>query len=1040
LSERGANVKRITLILILVLVLGCVITPNTLSFATNNKLTKTCSRETFDVENDVIMVKKSNAAALIKISAYKGFAAIKSTSAREGSFDFTITCEFDSTNPVTTMNWVVASSVLKATNVMVDDKKEDVSCSGGIFTIKLKKPMDPGPHTIKFVYGGLISIPDPPNARLQIYAGSNHFHCYNAWYPVCEEGEFAPKVHFVIDINIPGNWFLLGSFVPKEYRDKPKSDGKYKMDLYEEDPYSCKLVGGDYNVYKEGNEKYNIRLYTFKNQQGEYKEIAPLAKNAVDFFSDYYDHPSTEDFFVASQTARRGNGQALDGGYVIDSPLMTTANMPPEFLSHETAHMSWWGGDPGVLGNAEEPNRRFLSEAFAEFSAILFCYKRVSESYGLSVWRKNLEDYLKFRQPSEPAITNPQATWTDYIMYKKGSLVLWALCNYMGEEAFQRGVREFIKKYAPKSNSEDRVRPTIKDLKQTLEDVYGQSLTPFWNVFFNSSKMVWVDYRLQHTEKDGVTTDLLALYNRDSTDLPMRFVVYFDDGSTQNVVFKGDNFSIKLDKFAVGVDFVDYYSTIPRLTDQPNTLYCSTIAAALSWRKPHIVFDENDGPAALERAKAWEQKTGGKIVSDPKNVAVAPIIFVGQNAINNYDASIYKSLPVRAEGESLMWRGAKVIDTAFDMLVLTQDKTRPGIPIIIDKGTGELPINLAFAAVFNSKDNMVRIAYNYQDPTNPTAPSSDDLLDISFGNKYVPISECRLDLKLTPKRVCTIKYSGFDPEKFEVGPTSIKINPGETSIQLMLDFKDGVSPVEYHHCNRYFGEEWRINFVHPKKDGKYSGPTGFILPKAISSTSLSLKWSEMTKFFYQLDGINTDRWVSGSSLGIDNLTPGRHDFKIVFVGADGLLSPVFSEAITLGALPPKVEIDNNRGLFKAGKIIITGKTDPGVKLNPEGFVLPDGTFKVEIPTAKTTGTVLLTATNDVGLKTSVSVSILKYTMLKMTLGKDEAVDESGTKYSLTVPPQLVTGSTFVPMRFIGERLGATIDWIASEKKVVLLNI
>lgn len=42
----------------------------------------------------------------------------------------------------------------------------------------------------------------------------------------------------------------------------------------------------------------------------------------------------------------------------------------------------------------------------------------------------------------------------------------------------------------------------------------------------------------------------------------------------------------------------------------------------------------------------------------------------------------------------------------------------------------------------------------------------------------------------------------------------------------------------------------------------------------------------------------------------------------------------------------------------------------------------------------------------------------------------------GKETTLNVPPTIIAGNTLVPLRFIGEGLGAKVDWVAAEKKVI----
>ena len=47
----------------------------------------------------------------------------------------------------------------------------------------------------------------------------------------------------------------------------------------------------------------------------------------------------------------------------------------------------------------------------------------------------------------------------------------------------------------------------------------------------------------------------------------------------------------------------------------------------------------------------------------------------------------------------------------------------------------------------------------------------------------------------------------------------------------------------------------------------------------------------------------------------------------------------------------------------------------------------------------------------------------------MTIGK--------TSTSLDVPPAIKNGTTFVPVRYVSEQLGGTVDWMSATKEVVI---
>ena len=50
---------------------------------------------------------------------------------------------------------------------------------------------------------------------------------------------------------------------------------------------------------------------------------------------------------------------------------------------------------------------------------------------------------------------------------------------------------------------------------------------------------------------------------------------------------------------------------------------------------------------------------------------------------------------------------------------------------------------------------------------------------------------------------------------------------------------------------------------------------------------------------------------------------------------------------------------------------------------------------------------------------------------------DKRARRNGRELALDVPPKIIDGRTMVPLRFIGEALGAEVEWIGSQRKIVV---
>lgn len=116
-------------------------------------------------------------------------------------------------------------------------------------------------------------------------------------------------------------------------------------------------------------------------------------------------------------------------------------------------------------------------------------------------------------------------------------------------------------------------------------------------------------------------------------------------------------------------------------------------------------------------------------------------------------------------------------------------------------------------------------------------------------------------------------------------------------------------------------------------------------------------------------------------------------------------------------------------------LAVVGKTEAGATVTVNGAIAPvqsDGSFETSVGLLPDGASIVtVTATDAAGNATtrSVSVSFLKTTIIRMQIGKLDALVNAEAK-QLTSAPVIRNGSTLVPLRFIAETLGITPSWDA----------
>jgi ABC-2 type transport system permease protein len=113
---------------------------------------------------------------------------------------------------------------------------------------------------------------------------------------------------------------------------------------------------------------------------------------------------------------------------------------PYYVTSHEMAHQ-WWGHQ---VAGADVQGGTMLIESMAQYSALMVLKHRIGPAKMRKFLRYELERYLTgrgFEQKKELPLARVENQ--PYIHYSKGSLVMYALADYIGEDKLNQAIRKF---------------------------------------------------------------------------------------------------------------------------------------------------------------------------------------------------------------------------------------------------------------------------------------------------------------------------------------------------------------------------------------------------------------------------------------------------------------------------------------------------------------------------------------------------------------------------------------------------------------------
>ncbi len=205
--------------------------------------------------------------------------------------------------------------------------------------------------------------------------------------------------------------------------------------------------------------------------------------------------------------------------------------------AHEFAHQ-WWGHQL-IGGNVEGSN--MMSESLAEYSALRVMEKK----YGAENMRKflshELDGYLRGRS-GEIRHENPLVLVQNetYVWYQKGSLVLYGLSDYIGEDRLNLALHNFLMqhRYANAHNSQvvpyPDTRQFVAALRAATPPEYQYYITDaFENIVLYDNKALTAAYVQTSDKKYKVTLTVQARKVKadgNGLESPMPLADYIDIG------------------------------------------------------------------------------------------------------------------------------------------------------------------------------------------------------------------------------------------------------------------------------------------------------------------------------------------------------------------------------------------------------------------------------------------------------------------------------------------------------------------------------
>ena len=234
-------------------------------------------------------------------------------------------------------------------------------------------------------------------------------------------------------------------------------------------------VAGRYAVRRENYKGVNIELYYTPQHPYVIDTMMASSKAGLDYYQANFSPFQFHQYRVLEFPRTRQFAQSFPNTVPFTETWFLQRVLHPEkdidtvyfVTAHELAHQ-WWGHQ--LIGGMVAGSN-MMSESLAEYSALRVMQHRYGEGQMRRFLSHELDGYLRGRageSRKEPPLALVQRE--PYVWYQKGSLVFYALSDYIGEDKLNLALHNFLiaKRYANASDAQDQPYPDTRLLEDAL--------------------------------------------------------------------------------------------------------------------------------------------------------------------------------------------------------------------------------------------------------------------------------------------------------------------------------------------------------------------------------------------------------------------------------------------------------------------------------------------------------------------------------------------------------------------------------------------
>src|ERR1700684_4330016 len=404
---------------------------------------------------------------------------------------------------------------LRVTRVL-DEKNQPLSAERVTQDSTIRVPLPAGlakdaSTTLTFEYEGEIENADEspvPGLKLAYIGDDTSYLLYSGrWFPVSGYG--LNRFTSTISVTVPAHMVVIGSekstVTDNAPSKKPSSNGlptKTFTFVYTKPSFPGSIVAGIFQEYKSAEAGMDLHVFFKPDHQKLAPEYTATAVQEFTYFITLYGTPLSQRLNVVElpgDTVPYAWAPEIAG---LAGPSITEKTNY-RLLANAIAHQ-WWG----VSVSPATKDDWWLTDGFSRYSEAMYV-ESAAGGAGLEEAVKDMSvgalayDTVPL---SSAGKLDPFSTEFQSLVTDKGAMILHMLRWVLGEDKYNKTMRQFAETYAGKS-------ATMDDFRTIAEKYYGDQLTWFFSQWLDSTgapefKVKYTTYRLGSNKGFRVTGEI----------------------------------------------------------------------------------------------------------------------------------------------------------------------------------------------------------------------------------------------------------------------------------------------------------------------------------------------------------------------------------------------------------------------------------------------------------------------------------------------------------------------------------------------------